>query len=78
MSLTGVLAFTGEFDEADRLLASLEPSEELAPRVTFQRAATPGMSVTSTAPKRGTPRRSSSFARTGTAWVRPTPAMGSG
>ncbi|MBY5163464.1 tetratricopeptide repeat protein [Salsipaludibacter albus] len=38
MTLTGVLAFTGEFDEADRLLAALDPSEELAPRVNFQRA----------------------------------------
>ncbi len=38
MSLTGLLAFTGEFDEADQLLTSLTPSRELAPRVTFQHA----------------------------------------
>lgn len=39
LTLAGVLAFRGEFGRAIAFLDGLSPSSELAPRVTFQRAA---------------------------------------
>lgn len=39
LSLTGVMAFTGELREAEKMLEELNPSEQLRGRVEFQRAA---------------------------------------